>query len=166
MTEELKKQSTGGSLWRGTRRAAISNQGRGHAADTQIPLRCSSPAKSEAQPDLCRKRCPKGEKQDAVSSFRRVGSEIISSTCKMHPRRSWEKGQQLQREKNGSKWVLSSRQLQDEWQIASVLYFFPTLVTFTNLFARRRTLSICIVFSLYATISKNSIFHYVPEQQM
>ena len=29
-------------------------------ADTQIPLRCSSPANGEAQPDLCRKGCPKG----------------------------------------------------------------------------------------------------------
>ena len=36
-------------------------------ADAQIPLRCSSPANSEAQPDHCRKGRPKGEKPETQS---------------------------------------------------------------------------------------------------
>ena len=47
-------------------------------ADTQIPLRCSSPASSEAQPDHCRK------------GVQREGSQRHSQ---WHPlREAWEKG--------------------------------------------------------------------------
>ena len=47
-------------------------------ADTQYPLRSSSPASSEAQPDHCRKRCPKG------------GTSPVHAVSA--PRGTWEKG--------------------------------------------------------------------------
>ena len=48
-------------------------------ADTQIPLRCSSPANSEAQPDLCRKGCPKEKKPETQS----VASVVSDSSSRV-----------------------------------------------------------------------------------
>ena len=70
-------------------------------ADTQSPLRCSSPASSEAQPDHCRKDVQKVGSQ-RHSQWHPVSiAKVISSACRIRPRGTWERGAAHGGRKNG-----------------------------------------------------------------
>ena len=65
-------------------------------ASTQIPLRCSSPANSEAQPDHSRKVDLKRQKPETQSV---ASVEWASRKAPVHadsPKRTWKKGQHME----------------------------------------------------------------------
>ena len=69
-------------------------------ADTQIPLRSSSPASSEAQPDHCRKRCPKGGKPE-TQSVAPIEHREGHLQCMQYPKRNLGEGAVHGGKKNG-----------------------------------------------------------------